>query len=71
MSNEAKAERDPQQQDKTASTGSVSTADTKTNPVQENQGNRAQDIAKKEPMQHTDPQHKGQEKSEDEKRRAS
>jgi hypothetical protein len=75
MSNEA--ERDPQQpkqqQDKHDPTGSVNTSDTKTNPSPENQGqgNRPQDISKKNPSQGSDPQPQGQEKPEDEKRRAS
>ena len=75
MNNEA--EKDPQQQKpqqgKHDPTGSVNTPDTKTNPSPENQGqgNRPQDISKKSPSQGSDPQHKGQEKPEDEKRRAS
>ena len=69
MSNEA--ENNPQQQ-KPQPGGSVSAPDTKTNPSPENQGqgNRPQDISKKNPSQGNDsPQ--GQEKPEDEKRRAS
>ena len=74
MSNEA--ERDPQQQKqqgKPAPTGSVNPSDTKTNPSQGNQSqsNRPQDISKKNPSQDSDAQHQGQEKPEDEKRRAS
>jgi hypothetical protein len=71
MSNES--ERDPQQQGKQDPTGKVNTSDGKTNPSPENQGqgNRPQDISKKNPPQGSDPQHKGQEKPEDEKRRAS
>jgi hypothetical protein len=75
MSNEA--EKHPQQQKqeygKQDPTGSVKTSDTKTDPSQENQGkrNRPQDISKKNPSQGSDPQHKGEEKTEDEKRRAS
>jgi hypothetical protein len=72
MSNET--ESDPkQQQGKQAPTGSVNTADKKTNPSPENQGrgNRPQDISKKTPPQGSDAEHQGQEKPEDEKRRAS
>jgi hypothetical protein len=71
MSNES--ERDPQQQGKQDPTGKVNTSDTKTKPSPENQGqgNRPQDISKKNPPQGSDPQHQGQEKPEDEKRRAS
>jgi hypothetical protein len=70
MSNET--ESDPkQQQGKQDPTGSVNTSDKKTNPTPENQGNRPQDISKKNPAQGSDPQHPGQEKPEDEKRRAS
>ena len=60
----------PGQQDPT---GSVNTSDTPTDPSRENQGqkNRPQDISKKNPSQDSDSQHKGQEKPEDEKRRAS
>ena len=66
MSNET--ESDPKQQGKQDPTGSVNT-DKKTST--ENQGNRPQDISKKNPSQGSDPQHQGQQKSEDEKRRAS
>ncbi len=61
----------PQQQ-KPQPGGSVNAPDTKTNPSPENQGqgNRPQDISKKNPSQGSDPQ-RGQEKPEDEKRRAS
>jgi hypothetical protein len=74
MSNEA--ERDPQQQKqqrgKQDPTGSVTHSDTKTNPSPRNQSQRnPQDISKKNPSQDGDSQHKGQEKPEDEKRRAS
>ena len=75
MTNEA--EKDPKQQKQQpgqqAPTGSVNTPDTKTNPSPGNQGqsNRPQDMSKKNPSQDSDPQHKGQEKPEDEKRRAS
>jgi hypothetical protein len=68
MSNET--ESDPKQQVKQDPTGSVNT-DKKTNPSTENQGNRPQDISKKNPSQGSDPQHQGQEKPKDEKRRAS
>jgi hypothetical protein len=72
MNNET--ESDPkQQQGKQEPTGSVNTSDKKTNPSPENQvqGNRPQDISRKNPLQGSDPQHQGQEKPEDEKRRAS
>jgi hypothetical protein len=70
MSDEA--ENNPQQQ-KPQPGGSVNAPDTKTKPSPENQvqGNRPQDISKKTPSQDSDPQHQGQEKPEDEKRRAS
>jgi hypothetical protein len=67
-------ESDPkQQQGKQKPSGSVNTSDKKTTPSQENpgQGNRPQDITKKNPPQGSDPQPQGQEKPEDEKRRAS
>jgi hypothetical protein len=53
--------------------GSVNAPDTKTNlsPENQGQGNRPQDISKKTPSQGGHPQHEGQEKPEDEKRRAS
>jgi hypothetical protein len=75
MSNEA--EKDPkqqqQQQGQQNPTGAVNTPDTKTNPSPGNQGqsNRPQDSSKKNPTQDSDPKHQGQEKPEDEKRRAS
>jgi hypothetical protein len=73
MKNEAKT--DPQQQKpqqgKETPTRSVNPSDTKTNPSQENQRNRPQDTSKKNPSQDSDSQHKGQEKPQDEKRRAS
>jgi hypothetical protein len=69
MSNET--ESDPKQQGKQDPTVRVDNSDKKTNPSTENQGNRPQDISKKNPAQGSDPQHQGQEKPEDEKRRAS
>jgi hypothetical protein len=70
MSNET--ESDPkQQQRKQDPTGRVDNSDKKTNPSTDNQGNRPQDISKKNPAQGSDPQPQGQEKPEDEKRRAS
>ena len=62
----------PQQQ-KPQPGGSVNAPDTKADPSPENQGQgtRPQDISKKNPSQGSDPQHQGQEKPEDEKRRAS
>jgi hypothetical protein len=54
-------------------TDGCSAPDTKTNPSPENQGqgNRPQDISNKNPSRGTDPQHQGQGKPKDEKRRAS
>jgi hypothetical protein len=54
-------------------TGSVNPTDTKTSdsPADQGQGNPPQDISKKNPSQGRDSQHGGQEKPEDEKRRAS
>jgi hypothetical protein len=68
MTNET--EKNPEVQ-KPQPGGSVNAPDTKTKPSPENQGqgNRPQDISKKNPSQGSDPQHQGQEK--DEKRRAS
>ena len=70
MTNEIK--KNPEQQ-KPQPGGSVKASDTKTNPSPENQGqgNRPQDISKKNPSQGSDPQRQGQKKPEDEKRRAS
>jgi hypothetical protein len=71
MSNET--ERDPkQQQGKHDPAGPVNTSDTKTNPPPGNQsqGRHPEDISKKNPSQDSDSQH-GQEKPEDQKRRAS
>jgi hypothetical protein len=75
MSNEAG--KDPrqqkQQQGQQDPTGAANTPDTKTNPSPGNQGqsNRPQDSSKKNPSQDSNPQHQGQQKPEDEKRRAS
>jgi hypothetical protein len=75
MSNEV--ERDPEQQKqeqgKHDPTGSVNPSDKKTNPSPGNQSqsNPPQDISKKNPSQGGDSQHQGQQKPEDEKRRAS
>jgi hypothetical protein len=68
MSNEA--EKNPQQEKQQYG---QQDPDTKTNPSPGNQspGNRPQDISKKNPSLDSDPQHQGQEKPEDEKRRAS
>jgi hypothetical protein len=65
MSNETENKQDP--------TGSVNPGNTKTDPSQRTQRetNPPQDISKKNPSQDSDSQHKGQEKPEDEKRRAS
>jgi hypothetical protein len=69
--------RDPQQQKqqqgKHLPTESGNTSDTKTNPLPGNPShNNPQDISKKNPSQDSgDSQHKGQQKPEDEKRRAS
>ena len=70
MTNET--EKNPEQQ-KPQPGGSVNAPDTKTNPSPENQGqgNRPQDISKKNSSQGSDPQRQDQEKPEDEKRRAS
>jgi hypothetical protein len=75
MTNEATT--DPQQQKpqqgEQEPTRAVNPSDTKSNPSPQNQtpGNRPQDISKKNPSQDSDSQHNGQEKPEDEKRRAS
>jgi len=65
-------EKNPEQQ-KPQSGGSVNAPDTKTIPSPENQaqGNRPQDISKKNPPKNSDIQPQGQQKPEDEKRRAS
>ena len=75
MSNEA--EKNPQQQKQQQGqhdrTGSVNPSDTKTSPShgKQSQNDPQQDISKKNPSQDSDSQHKGQQKPEDEKRRAS
>ena len=75
MSNETETDpqQEKQQQGKHDPTRSVNPSDMKTNPSPENQsqGNRLPDMSKKNPSQDIDSQHKGQEKPEDEKRRAS
>jgi hypothetical protein len=69
MTNEA--EQNPKQQ-KPQPEGSVHSPDKKTDPSQESQGHASpQDISKKNPSQDSDSQNKGQQKPEDEKRRAS
>jgi hypothetical protein len=64
MSNEVENKQDP--------TGPVNPGNTKTDPSQRTQRetNPPQDISRKNPSQDSD-SHKGQEKPEDEKRRAS
>jgi hypothetical protein len=75
MSNEV--ERDPEQQKREQGrhdpTGSVNPTDKKTNPSPGNQSqsNPPQDISKKNPSQGSDSQQQGQQKPDDEKRRAS
>jgi hypothetical protein len=71
MSNET--EKNPQQQGSQDPTGSVNTSDSKNDPSHRNQGQgfRPRDISKKNPSQDSDSQHKGEQKPEDEKRRAS
>jgi hypothetical protein len=74
MTNEA--EKNPQQKqqhDQQDATGSAKTPDAKpARPGEsQSQSNRPQDISKKNPSQDSDSQHQGQEKPEDEKRRAS
>jgi hypothetical protein len=61
MSNETETQQDP----KTSETKPIPS------PGNQSQGNRPQDISKKNPSQDTDAQHQGEEKPEDEKRRAS
>jgi hypothetical protein len=70
MSNEA--ERDPKQQVKHDPAGPVNTSNTKSNPSPGNQsqGRHPEDMSKKNPSQGSGSQH-GQEKPEDQKRRAS
>jgi hypothetical protein len=75
MTNET--EKDPQQprqpQGQQDPTGSAKTSDTKPipSPGNQSQSNRPQDISKKNPSQDSDSEQQGQEKPEDEKRRAS
>jgi hypothetical protein len=71
MSNEA--EKDPKQQKQQDPTGSVNPSDKKTNPSPGNQSqsNPPQDISRKNPSHDSDSEHQGQQKPEDEKRRAS
>jgi hypothetical protein len=70
MSNEA--EKDSKQQKQQDPTGSVNPSDKKTNPSPGNQSNPPpQDISRKNPSQDSDSEHQGQQKPEDEKRRAS
>ena len=76
MSHEAEKNPQPpkQQQGQQEITDSVNTTpNTNTNPPHQNQSqvNRPQDVSKKNPAQECDPQHKGQQKPEEEKRRAS
>jgi hypothetical protein len=69
MTNEA--EKNPKQE-KPQPGGSVNSPDKKTDPSQESQSETSpQDISRKNPSQDSDTQHKGQQKPEDEKRRAS
>lgn len=63
MSNEADNKQNP--------SGSANPSDTRTDPSQRNQNNSPQDISKKNPSQESDSPNKGQEKPEDQKRRAS
>jgi hypothetical protein len=69
MSNEA--EKDPKQQKQQDPTGSVNPSEKKTNPSPGNQSNPPQDISRKNPSQDSDSERQGQQKPEDEKRRAS
>jgi hypothetical protein len=78
MNSETEKLRSKQEQGTRNPTGSVDTADTKGNslPIRESQNkhpqnNPPQDISKKNPPQGTDSQQQGQQKTEDEKRRAS
>jgi hypothetical protein len=63
MSNEAENKQNP--------AGSADPSGTKTDPSQRNQSSPPQDISKKNPSQESDSPNRGQEKPEDEKRRAS
>jgi hypothetical protein len=73
MNSETEKLRSKQQQGAQKPTGSVDTSDTRGNslPTKESQNNPPQDISKKNPPQGTDSQHQAQQKTEDEKRRAS
>jgi hypothetical protein len=72
MTNESETKKGDSQQQKQQQ-GKHDPAGSVTNASQENQsqGNRPQDISKKSPSQDNDPQPRGQEKLEDERRRAS
>jgi len=63
MSNEADNKQNP--------SGSANPSDKNTDPSQKNQNNPAQDVSKKNPSQEGDSPNRGQEKLEDQKRRAS
>jgi hypothetical protein len=73
MNKETEKNQSKQEQGKPDPTGSVNISDTKGNPSPGNpsQSNPPQEISKKNPPQGTDSQHQGQQKTEDEKRRAS
>jgi hypothetical protein len=73
MTNEAEAQKDDPQQQKQRQRGKDDPTGSVTNPSQESQihNNRPQDISKKIPSREGEPQSIGQEKPEDEKRRAS
>ena len=59
------------QQQKPQPGGSVGAPDKKADPSQGNQNHNPQETSKKTPSQDSDSPHKGQQKPEDEKRRAS
>jgi hypothetical protein len=78
MNSETEKLRSKQEQGTQNPTGSVDISDTKGNSLpsmesqnNDSQNNPPQDISKKSPPQGTDSQHQGQQKTEDEKRRAS
>jgi hypothetical protein len=73
MNSETEKLRSKQEQGTQNPTGSVNSSDGKGNswPSKENQNNPPQDISRKNPPQGTDSQDQGQEKIEEEKRRAS
>jgi hypothetical protein len=73
MNNETEKVRSKQEQGTQNPTGSVDISDTKGNslPTKESHNSPPQDISKKNPPQGTDSQEQGQQKTEDEKRRAS